>query len=68
MIKAVNMNKYRFGKLANISYKGFGMYDTESDTFVSYDGIVPYVLTTKKMIESCILADWPSTLKRVAHA
>lgn len=68
MIKAVNMKNYRFGRRANISYSGFGMLDTDSDTFVSFNGVTPYVLTIKKTIEACILADWPSTLKRAAHA
>ena len=68
MIKAVNMKGYRFGKLANIEYKGFGMLDTETNTFVSFDGVRPYVLTTKKIIQSCIDAGWASDMKRAAHA
>lgn len=68
MIKAVNMKNYRFGKKANIAYKGFGMLDTETDTFVSFDGINPYVLATKKVIQGCIDGNWPETLKRVIHA
>ncbi|MCH5340094.1 MAG: hypothetical protein J1E01_01375 [Acetatifactor sp.] len=68
MIKAVNMKTYRFGKLANIRYSGFGMLDTETNTFVSFDSVTPYVLDTKKIIQSCIDAGWPETLKRVAQA
>lgn len=68
MIKAVNMKTYRFGKLENIMYSGFGMLDTETNTFVSFDGVKPYVLDTKKIIQSCIDAGWPETLKRTAHA
>lgn len=68
MIKAVNMKNYRFGKLANRVYNGFGMLDTETNTFVSFDGVNPYVLTTKKYIQSCIDGNWAETLKRVAHA
>ena len=33
MIKAVNMKSYRFGKYGNIEYHGFGMLDTETDSF-----------------------------------
>lgn len=68
MIKAVNMKSYKFGKRANIMYSGFGMLDTETNTFVSFDGVTPYVLTTKKIIQSCIDARWPETLKRAVHA
>lgn len=68
MIKAVNMKNYRFGKLGNIYYKGIGMLDTESNTFLSMNGKDPYVLTTKKVIQSCIDGGWPVTMKRVAHA
>lgn len=62
MIKAVNMKSYKFGKRANIMYSGFGMLDTETNTFVSFDGVTPYVLTTKKIIQSCIdgLKFWQS--------
>lgn len=68
MIKAVNMKNYKFGKLGNIRYTGFGMLDTESDTFVSFDGATPYVLGTKRIIQSCIDGAWADTLKRVAHS
>lgn len=68
MIKAVNMKNYRFGKLSNKRYIGFGMLDTESNTFVSFDGITPYVLSSKKYIQSCIDGNWPETLKRVSHS
>ena len=68
MIKAVNMKNYRFGKRANIFYSGFDMLDMENNTFVSFDGITPYVLDTKKIIQSCIDAGWPETIKRAAQA
>ncbi len=68
MIKAVNMKNYRFGKLANKQYIGFGMLDTKTNEFLSFDGQNPYVLTTKKIIQSCIDAEWPETMKRVTHA
>lgn len=48
MLKAVNMKNYRFGKLQNIQYIGFGIIDTETNSFVSYDGFEPYVLERKK--------------------
>lgn len=54
MIKAVNMKNYRFGKLANAFYTGFGMLDTDTEKFVSLDGIHPYVLGRKKVIQSII--------------
>lgn len=47
MIKAVNMKNYRFGKLASRAYMGFGMLDTETNTFCSFDGVNPYVLGKK---------------------
>lgn len=68
MIKAVNMEKYRFGKLGNKGYVGFGMLDTKTDTFVSLDGFNPYVLRKKRIIQLCIDECQPETMKRVAHA
>jgi hypothetical protein len=69
MIKAVNIKGYRFGKLGNRSYgRGFAMVDTERDEFVSWDGKTPYVLESKKLIQSCINAGWPATMKRCTHA
>lgn len=68
MIKAVNMKNYRFGKSANKYYIGFGMLDTDTNTFVSFDGCTPYVLSTKKYIQSCIDGDWAKSMYRVAHA
>ena len=67
MIKAVNMKNYRFGKLGNYRYEGFGMLDTETNTFVSYNGSDPYVLRTKKIIQSCIDAKWFETMNRCTH-
>lgn len=65
MIKAVNMKTFRFGKLGNSYYIGFGMYDTDTEKFLSLDGIQPYVLRTKKTIQSCIDGGWPATMKQV---
>lgn len=64
MIKAVNMKNYRFGKLGNKRFSGFGAIDTDTNSFVSFDGINPYVLGTKKLIQSCIDAGWCNELKR----
>lgn len=68
MIIAVNMKNYKFGKSANIMYKGFGILDTETDSFISLDGFHPYTLDRKCLIQGCIDANWPASLKRVAHA
>ena len=68
MIKVVNMKNYRFGKLGNIAYTGFGMLDTTSNTFLSFDGKTPYVLRTKKIIQACIDGGWPESMKRVNAA
>lgn len=68
MMKAVNMKNYRFGKNANSYYEGFGILDTETDTFASFDGRDPYVLRRKHIVQSCIDAGWTETMKRVAHA
>ena len=65
MIKAINMKNFRFGKLGNRQYIGFGMYDTDTEMFLSLDGIHPYVLRTKKIIQSCIDGGWPATMKQV---
>lgn len=65
MLKAVNMKNYRFGKLQNIQYVGFGILDTENNSFVSYDGFKPYVLDRKNIIQSVIDAEWPKDMKRV---
>lgn len=69
MIKAVNMKGYEFGgKGYSFIMEGFGMLDTETDKFVSHDGRIPYVLRSKKLVQSCIEAGWPETFpKRVAH-
>lgn len=66
MIKAVNMKNYRFGKNGSRAYKGFGIIDTETNTFASFDGFHPYVLAQKKYIQSCIDGGWVETLDRVA--
>ena len=67
MIKAINMKNFRFGKLGNQQYIGFGMYDTDTEMFLSLDGVQPYVLRTKKIIQSCIDGGWPETMKQVAR-
>ena len=68
MIKAVNMKDYRFGKLGNIHYTGFGMINTETKEFYSFDGKLPYVLRTKRIMESCIAGGWFETMKTVKAA
>ena len=42
---AVNMNRYKFG---NIQYKGFGIFDERTFSFVSLDGRNPYTVAQKK--------------------
>lgn len=65
MIKAVNIKPYRFGKLGNMAYsKGFAMLDTDTNEFLSADGKFPYVLETKKIIQSCIDAGWEDILRK----
>lgn len=56
MIKAVNMKGYKFGKLASRMYAGFGMLDTETDEFLSFDGFHPYVLDRKKLFSLALMA------------
>lgn len=53
MLKAVNMKAYRFGKLGNIRYTGFGILNTESGKFLAHNGH-PYVLRTKLLAQNCI--------------
>lgn len=66
MIKAVNMKGFRFGKNANMGFRrGFGMLNTETNEFYSFDGVTPYVLETKKLVQSCINGNWVDTLKTV---
>lgn len=70
MIKVVNVKNYRFGKLANSWYEGFAMVNTETNEVYSYDGKHPYVLKTKKIMQSCFDNEWykhmptvPATVK-----
>lgn len=66
MLKAVNMKGYKFGtKGYKFSMNGFGMVNPETNEFASFDGKVPYVLRTKKLIESCIDGGWPEKMLRV---
>lgn len=68
MMKAVNMKGYKFGSGSyKFTMNGFGMFDTETEEFVSFDGKIPYVLRTKKLTEICIEGKWPEKLKRVKH-
>lgn len=67
MIKAVNIKGYKFG---NGVYKfffsaGFAMMDTDTNEFLSMDGVRPYVLRTKKLVNSCIDGEWPKKMLRV---
>lgn len=66
MLKAVNMKGYKFGeKGCKFFLKGFGMIDTETNEFASFDGKIPYVLSTKKLVESCIVSGWAERMLRV---
>ena len=65
MLKAVNMKNYRFGELKNIMFVGFGIIDTQTNEFVSLDGNTPYVLDTKKIVQSVIDANCCDTMERV---
>lgn len=67
MIIAVNMKDYRFGKLANITYSGFGLLDTATGLFVSHDGRRPYVLNSKHTI-AAMAAELAPIFGRVAHS
>lgn len=58
MLKAVNMKNYRWGA---IEWVGFGIIDTETKRFVTVDGIRPYVLATKKIMQSVIDCGWAAT-------
>ena len=70
MIKAVNMKNFKFKatSFGSVMYRGFGMLDTETNSFVSFDGVHPYVLKSKKIIQSCIDGNWPETLERVDYS
>ena len=65
MMKVVNRKGYRFGKLANIEYIGFGAIDERTGEFLSYDGKAPYVLQRKKIMQSVLDAGWE--LKRTNY-
>lgn len=63
-MRAVNMKNYKFGSAIKWGFtKGFGMYDEERNEFVSADGKIPYVLDTKKLVESCISAGFADSFK-----
>lgn len=73
MIKAVNMKNYPIEYENKIIYKkiyiGFGIIDTDTNEFFSLDGKKPYVLSTKKVVQSCIDGGWiDTTLKRITLA
>ena len=65
MIKVVNAKNYRFGKLANMWYEGFIMINTETNEAYSFDGVHPYVLRLKKVMQSCLDGEWYKTMKTV---
>lgn len=48
---AVNMNRYKFG---SAQYKGFGIFDERTFSFVSIDGKNPYVVAQKKTLTHLI--------------
>ena len=67
MIKAVNMKGYRFGKLGSWSYKGFGMLDTDTNSFISQCGRHPWTFDRKKDAQRIIDEEsWIYGLKRAA--
>lgn len=67
MIKAVNMKNYKFKRGSyTVWYVGFGILDTETNEFLSMDGKNPYVLNTKKIVQSCIDAGWTAKMTGIA--
>ena len=65
-MKAVNMKNYKFRKTAGgftYYFNGFGIYDEETESFVSVDGKKPFVLDRKYIAESCIKDGWPQNVK-----
>ena len=69
-MKAVNMKGYKFSTSGGFKFtiSGFGILDEETGTFASFDGRTPYVLRSKKLIQSCIEAGWTESMKRVTPA
>ena len=67
IIKVVNMKNYKFGALGNIWYRGFGMLDTETNSFVSFTGFEPCVYAKKKLVQSFVDSGWPLGQKRIAY-
>lgn len=68
MIKAVNAYNYYIGESQHgiyLSYTGFIMVNTETSEAYSFDGVYPYVLKKKKVMESCVTAEWYKTMKTV---
>lgn len=66
MIKVINVKNYYFGKCFNKFYTGraFGIIDTETNMFASFDGETPYVLDTKRIMQSVLDAEnWIGTMK-----
>lgn len=66
MYKVVNMKNYRFGNLNNIQYVGFGIINLDTNTFVSLDGIKPYVLDRKYIMQSVVDSGCCEDLKKVS--
>lgn len=64
MIKAVNIKNYKFKNGSAYFSRGYAMIDTETNEFVSFDGVLPYVLDRKNIIQSCIDGGWWQQMKR----
>lgn len=64
MLKAVNIKGYRFGKNADRYFaRGFAILDTETGDFLAYPASgIPYILDTKKVIQSCIDSNFETIL------
>jgi hypothetical protein len=68
MIKVVNARDYDLGESQHgyfLDYWGFIMLNTETSEAYSFDGVYPYVLKKKKVMESCVSGEWYKTMKTV---
>ena len=62
---AVNMNRYKFG---NMQYRGFGIFDERTFSFVSIDGKNPYTVAQKKTATYLISTNQAAALTKRAGA
>lgn len=66
MIKVINVKNYYFGTCFNRFFTGraFGIIDTETGKFASFDGKMPYVLEKKYIMQSVLdSGNWIDTMK-----